>query len=132
MKRTFQPSVLKRKRNHGFRARMATKMAARCSLVVVHVDVYVSRRKRIGATHYVPQISKSARLLNAHDYSQVFENCSIRAGSTAGTVLALPASDNRSRLGIIVAKKNVRLATDRNRIKRLVREYFRNHPFQPR
>jgi ribonuclease P protein component len=71
---------------------------------------------------------KSARLLNAHDYSQVFNNWSIRAGSTAGTVLALPVSDDRSRLGIIVAKKNVRLATDRNRIKRLVREHFRNHP----
>lgn len=71
---------------------------------------------------------KSARLLNAHDYSQVFNNCSIRVGSTSGTVLALPVSDNRSRLGIVVAKKNVRLATDRNRIKRLVREYFRSHP----
>ena len=71
---------------------------------------------------------KSARLLNAYDYSQVFNNCSIRAGSTAGSVLAFTVSDNRSRLGIIVAKKNVRLATDRNRIKRLVREYFRNHP----
>ena len=71
---------------------------------------------------------KSARLVDAEDYSQVFNHCSIRAGSAAGYVLALPASDNRSRLGIIVAKKSVRLATDRNRIKRLVREYFRNHP----
>ena len=70
---------------------------------------------------------KAARLLNAQDYSQVFSLCSIRAGATAGTVLALPTPDKRSRLGIIIAKKNVRLATDRNRIKRLVREYFRHH-----
>lgn len=72
---------------------------------------------------------KSLRLLNVHDYSQVFNRFVIRAGSNAGTVLAFPVSDDHSRLGIIVAKKKVQLATDRNRIKRVVREYFRTHPF---
>jgi hypothetical protein len=33
------------------------KMAAKCLLVVVHVDASASRPKRVGATRYVPQIS---------------------------------------------------------------------------
>jgi len=33
---------------------------------------------------------------------------------------------NYSRLGLIIAKKNVKLAVKRNRIKRIVRESFRN------
>ena len=33
--------------------------------------------------------------------------------------------NTNARLGLVVAKKNVRLAVDRNRIKRLIRESFR-------
>ena len=35
----------------------------------------------------------------------------------------------RSRLGIIVSKKNVKLATKRNQLKRIVRETFRKTEF---
>jgi len=40
-------------------------------------------------------------------------------------VLARANNFSESRLGLVVAKKHVRLATQRNRIKRLTRESFR-------
>lgn len=43
-------------------------------------------------------------------------------------LLLAAANDQQSRLGLIIAKKHVRHATQRNRIKRIVREYFRQHP----
>lgn len=39
--------------------------------------------------------------------------------------MACPNRSDQARLGIIVAKRNVKRAVDRNRIRRLIRESFR-------
>ena len=49
--------------------------------------------------------------------------------SDAFLLLAAPGATQSSRLGVVVAKKAIRRAVRRNRIKRLVREKFRHHPF---
>ncbi|MRX27957.1 ribonuclease P protein component [Kangiella sp. HZ709] len=64
------------------------------------------------------------RLLTAKQYKQVFSD-PVKASSKHFTLLACTNSLDFPRLGIIVAKKNVRLAVERNRIKRLTRESFR-------
>ncbi|MCR9105365.1 MAG: ribonuclease P protein component [Gammaproteobacteria bacterium] len=72
--------------------------------------------------------SKNKRLLNAGDYSRVFETASAKASHKhllmLGSVNDLP--DHR--LGLVIAKKHVRQAVNRNRIKRLAREFFRHQP----
>lgn len=70
---------------------------------------------------------KSIRLLNAKDYSDVFSSVDIKLSTQYFLCLARKQSKQTPRLGIIVAKKNVRLAVNRNRIKRLLRESFRTH-----
>jgi len=68
---------------------------------------------------------KNARLLTASDYSKVFQNTKLRASTKHFLVLATPNEGLGLRLGLIVAKKHVRLAVQRNRLKRLARESFR-------
>ena len=41
------------------------------------------------------------------------------------TILVTPNPDNNNRLGLAIAKKRVKLAVQRNRIKRQIRESFR-------
>jgi len=61
----------------------------------------------------------------------VFDSPAFKVSSAAFLLLAQHAENSRSRIGVIVAKKHVKLATRRNRLKRLVREQFRLNLFHP-
>lgn len=68
---------------------------------------------------------KSLRLLNSGDFQQVFDSASFRISHQHLLLLACHNGRGFPRLGLVVAKKHLRLAVDRNRIKRLCRESFR-------
>lgn len=68
---------------------------------------------------------KASRLLNAGDYKAVFDDAQLKASNRNVLFLAKTNGMSYSRLGLVIAKKNVRLAVQRNRIKRLLRESFR-------
>lgn len=72
----------------------------------------------------------SLRLLTAEDYKRVFNNNPLKLVCPPYTLLAVPNLEDFPRVGLIVAKKNVRNAVDRNRIKRLARESFRLNQHQ--
>ena len=67
------------------------------------------------------------RLRCAADYKVVFDGALFKVHQPHFLFLATPSKQPNSRLGIVVAKKKVRRAHERNRIKRLARESFRLH-----
>ncbi len=69
------------------------------------------------------------RLLNAADFKPVFAQ-PLRSNDVCFTVLARRNNLDRPRLGLAVAKKHLRQAVARNRVKRLIRESFRLHQQQ--
>lgn len=69
--------------------------------------------------------AKPLRLLNAAQYRAVFDSAPVRAAQPQFLILARPNELEHPRLGLVIAKKHVRNATDRNRIKRIARETFR-------
>ncbi|MEM1114030.1 MAG: ribonuclease P protein component [Pseudomonadota bacterium] len=71
------------------------------------------------------QFGPSRRLLKAADYRRVFDQAEARASHRHLLLLARRNEAADHRLGLVIAKKHVRLAVQRNRIKRLTREFFR-------
>lgn len=68
---------------------------------------------------------KSARLLTPSDFKQVMESAEVKSGQPNFLMLATVTGKTSARLGFIVSKKRVKLAVERNRIKRCLRETFR-------
>jgi ribonuclease P protein component len=77
----------------------------------------------------MPTFTHTARLSQPEHYRRVFDSPEYKVSSGAFLLLAAPGATRSSRLGVVVAKKAIRRAVRRNRIKRLVREQFRHHPF---
>ena len=69
---------------------------------------------------------RSSRLSGPRDFSRVFAE-GRRLTRNALLLIARSNPLGHPRLGLAVAKRHVRRAVDRNRIKRLIRESFRAH-----
>lgn len=69
--------------------------------------------------------SKQQRLLEARDFSALFANAPIRASHPCFLLLCNLNSHDKARLGLVIAKKQIKKSHDRNRLKRLIRESFR-------
>ena len=68
--------------------------------------------------------SRSARLLKPAEFERVFTE-NERARTDTLLVMARPNELGEARLGMVVAKRLLPRAVDRNRVKRCVRETFR-------
>ncbi len=140
MKRTFQPSVLKMKRTHGFRARMATKGGR-----LVLKRRRAKGRKILSAWYRsfaLPQLAFEAsaiaiqkqlnqsfplshRLAHSYEFDAVFDNNEARINSASLLLLAKQNTRGFNRLGMIVSKKSISGSVQRNKVKRRIRETFR-------
>ncbi|GIU04153.1 MULTISPECIES: ribonuclease P protein component [Shewanella] len=68
--------------------------------------------------------TRELRLLTPAQFKSVFSN-PIKASSAEITLLAIPNTEQHPRMGLTVAKRYVKRANQRNRIKRVIRDSFR-------
>ena len=70
--------------------------------------------------------SKAQRLLTPVAFKRVFDSAALRVSCKELLILARCNELEYARLGLVIAKKHVRRATQRNRIKRVTRDSFRH------
>ncbi len=71
---------------------------------------------------------RAMKLNHPADFTRVFRQGK-RNGGGGLTILTVDNHAGHPRLGMGIAKKHVRLACHRNRLKRIIRESFRNHQY---
>lgn len=70
---------------------------------------------------------RTHRLLRPAEFQTVFDSTAFKVGEQHFLLLVRPNGLDRPRLGLVIAKKKVRLAVERNRLKRTIRTSFRLH-----
>lgn len=76
----------------------------------------------------MPEVTfgRDKRLLTARSYQAVFSDTCYKVAHPNLLLLARVSESSHARLGLVVAKKHIRHAVNRNRIKRVVRDTFRH------
>ena len=68
---------------------------------------------------------RQSRLLTSGEFSPVFDKPDYRLSSRYLLLLARHSGHDQPRIGLVIGKRHIRKAVQRNRIKRIMRESFR-------
>lgn len=78
-------------------------------------------------TRLTGRFTRQQRLTQASEFKSVFADPYVKQGDANMLLLGIKNNQKTARLGLAVAKKQLKRAVSRNRFKRLTRESFRHH-----
>lgn len=78
-------------------------------------------------TQLTGRFTRKQRLTQASEFKNVFAKPWVKQGDASMLILGIKNNHSTARLGLAVAKKQLKRAVSRNRFKRLTRESFRQH-----